>query len=559
MHTATVESGSLQGQASAEGDVSTFLGVPYAAPPTGDLRWKAPRRVAAWDGLRDATRFAPAARQSPLPADSIYKAIQADVETDEDCLYLNIWTGGSNSGADRPVMVWLHPGAYQFGSGNSPLYDGTALARKGITLVTVNHRLNRFGFLAHPWLSEESGRGASGNYGLMDVVAALEWVQRNIASFGGDSGNVTVFGASAGGNSVHNLRAMPSASGLFHRAIAQSAPGVGPVLAGPGHALGPSTLEAGEQAGQELTRALGVTSLDELRRVPAADIEAVLLPRATGDWRFRILPGAEVSTHVFDTGYPVIDGHVLPRSPIDVYRSGDQLDVPVIIGNTGNESAPLPYLTSLSDYRRFLTEEFGAYADEVFSLYPATDDREVERVSSVLDGDRTFVWSNRTAARLQQQTGTAPVWHYWFDRAPIVPPRFVEAGHAGAFHLSEIPYIFRTLDSAERSDWPWSAGDRALSGQISSAWINFARTGDPNGEGVPYWPTFDPHVPSTLVWDLETTTGEPPDVERMELLDRFNAVWDGTPGSVARVVPSSSADPGDRTSTRNVDREQAQP
>jgi para-nitrobenzyl esterase len=483
--------------------------------------------------VRTATRFARAARQAPLPEHSIYAAIQSDREFDEDCLYLNIWTGSSAAPADRPVMVWLHPGAYQFGSGNSPLYDGTALAREGITLVTVNHRLNRFGFLAHPWLSRESEHGASGNYGLMDVVAALGWIQRNIDRFGGDRGNVTVFGASAGGNSVHNLRAMPSAVGLFHRAIAQSAPGIGPVLDGPGHALGPSTLEAGEEAGRELTDALGVRSLAEFRRVPADAIESVLLPRALGNWRFKILPGAEVSTHVFDSGYPVVDGHVLPRSPWDAYRAGDFVDVPVIMGNTGNESCPLPSLTSLSDYRRFLVEEFGSYAEEVFSHYPAQTDAEVDRMSAALDADRTFVWSNRTATRLQATTGSSPVWHYWFARAPVVPEGYIEQDYAGAFHLAEVPYVFRTLDAPGRTGWPWSDADRDLSKAISSAWINFARTGDPNGEGAPDWPPFDPREPSTLVWDFEIRVGDPVNHERMELLDRFNAVWDGTPASVS--------------------------
>jgi para-nitrobenzyl esterase len=531
--TVRVESGALTGVESADGEVRAFLGVPYAAPPIGDLRWRPPQPAPAWEGLRQATRFATDAPQSRLPIDSIYAAIQADVATSEDCLHLNVWTGGEQAFADRPVMVWLHPGAYQFGSGSSPLYDGTALARAGVTLVTVNHRLNRFGFLAHPWLSDESGHGASGNYGLMDVVAALEWVQRNIGQFSGDRDNVTVFGASAGGNSVHNLRAMPSARGLFHRAIAQSAPGVGPVLDGFGHALGPSTLAAGEQAGRELSDALGVSSLTELRRVPAAEIEAVLLPRAVGDWRFKILPGAQVSTHVFDSGYPVIDGHVLPRSPIDVYRAGDQIDVPVMIGNTSNESAPLPYLSTVTEYRRFLAEEFGSFAQEAFALYPAADDVEVERVSATLDADRTFVWSNWTAAHVQQQTGSAPVWHYWFDRAAAVPETFVEKDYAGAFHLAEIPYIFGTLDSSPRAGWAWSSGDRELARQISAAWVNFARTGDPNGDGVPRWPVFDPHEPSTLVWDVQARVADPLDHARMEFLDRFNAVWDGTPASVA--------------------------
>lgn len=536
MHdTVAVRAGRLRGLTLAGGGERAFLGVPYAAPPVGDLRWRPPQPVAPWSGVREAVRFGPAARQAPFPSNSIYAATQADTEFDEDCLHLNVWTGAPGA-SGRPVMVWLHPGAYQFGSGSSALTNGEALARDGITVVSVNHRLGRFGFLAHPWLSAESGYGASGNYGLMDIVAALRWVSDNIEEFGGDPDNVTVFGASAGGNSVHNLLAMPAAKGLLHRAIAQSAPGVGPVLDGPGHALGPSTLRAGEEAGSELTDLLGVRSLTELRALPAETVESVALPRAAGDWRFRILPGAQVSTHVFDSGYPVVDGHVLPRSPLEVYRSGDQLDIPVIVGNTGNESSSLPFLTSLDDYRAFLEAEFGAFAEEAFAHYPADSDAEVERVSAVLDGDRTFVWSNRTAARELSRTGSAPVWRYWFDHAPGIPAGYLERDYAGAFHLAEVPYVFRTLDGPARRDWPWTDADHVLAQQISSAWCNFARTGDPNGDGVPEWPAYRPEETSTLVWSTTPHIGDPVDHARMEFLDRFNAAWDGTPQSVTAVV-----------------------
>ena len=528
--TVAIDSGRLRGRLLAD-DVRAFSGIPYAAPPVGDLRWRPPQPVAEWSDVREATRFAKPSRQAVLPPDSIYHEFEP--EFSEDCLYLNIWTGPSVSG-DRPVMVWLHPGGYQFGSANNALYNGAALARDGATVVTVNHRLGRFGFMAHPWLSAESGYGGSGNYGLMDILAALRWINRNIDRFGGDPGNVTVFGVSAGGNSVHNLRAMPQARGLIHRSIAQSGPGVGPVLNGPGHALGPSTLAAGEEAGSEITRMLGVSSMAELRRLPAEAVEGAVLPRAVGDWQFKIFPGARVSTHVFDGGYPVIDGHVLPRSPLDTYLRGEQLDIPLLVGNVSNESCPLPYLTTVDDYRRFLTEEFGSFADEAFTLYPGHTDAEVEVISGIMDADRTFVTSSRTAARMQSSTGSAPVWHYWFDRAPVIPQDrgYIEAGNAGAFHLCEVPYIFQTLDGQGRENWPWSAGDRALSRQISTAWGNFARTGNPNGEGAPEWPIFHPATPSTLVWDLEPYVADPLNHERMEFFDRFNAVWDGRSESV---------------------------
>jgi para-nitrobenzyl esterase len=530
----TVEAGHLRGTPSADGAVLRFLGIPYAAAPVAELRWRPPQPVPSWTGLRYAAAYGPASRQPAIPADSLYYGHETHFS--EDCLYLNVWTGSGSIRADRPVMVWLHPGAYQFGSGQNPLYDGSALARDGITVVTINHRLGRFGFLAHPLLSRETDYGGSGNYGLMDIIAALRWIQRNIEQFGGNPDNVTVFGVSAGGNSVHNLRAAPLARGLLHRSIAQSGPGVGPVLHAYGHALGPSTLAAGEQAGQELTDLLGVKSAAELRRLPAEAIESAQLPRAQGTWRFKLIPGAQVSTHVFDAGYPVIDGYVLPQSTIDAYLSGQHLDIPLLVGNTGNEASGLPYLGTLRDYETFMRAEFGSFAEEATRLYPAATDVEAQQASWQLEADRTFVWSSRTAARLQRSHGSAPVWHYWFDRVPPIPAAadVIERDYAGAFHTAEVPYIFQNLDVRH---WPWTAADYRLAGLISGAWKSFARTGDPNAEGLPAWPRYEPGQPSTMVWGLSPHVAEPLDQQRMEFLDRFNAAWDGEPASVTGASP----------------------
>ena len=212
-HVVTVDAGRLRGTSSSDGTVRSFLGVPYAAPPVGDLRWRPPQPVQGWSGIRDATAYGPASRQPAIPANSLYYG--HETRFSEDCLYLNVWTGSVSGTAGRPVMVWLHPGAYQFGSGQNPLYDGSALARDGITLVTINHRLGRFGFLSHPLLSEESGYGGSGNYGLMDILEALRWIQRNIEQFGGSPDNVTLFGESGGASKIAALLAMPAAKGLF--------------------------------------------------------------------------------------------------------------------------------------------------------------------------------------------------------------------------------------------------------------------------------------------------------------------------------------------------------
>jgi para-nitrobenzyl esterase len=529
-----VETGRLRGVPGPDGITASYLGVPYAAPPVGELRWRPPQPAKPWTGVRDASTFGPASRQPIMPSQSIYFGGESDFS--EDCLYLNVWTGSQNPGS-RPVMVWLHPGAYQFGSGANPLYNGTALARAGITLVTLNHRLGRLGFFTHPLLSAESGQG-SGNYGLMDIVAALEWIQRNIAKFGGNPGNVTLFGVSAGGNSVHTLRACPSARGLFHRGIAQSGPGFGPVLSGLGHAAAPQTLAAGEQAGEEVADRLGIASLDQLRSLPAADLEGVVLPRAIGPWRFKLLPGASVSTHVFDSGYPVVDGHFLPETPQAAHAHGRQLDIPMIIGHAGNEASGLPYLTTLEDYDTFAREEFGEFADEFLSLYPAGSDDQVQQATWDLEADRTFIWSSWTAARAQRTAGTAPVFYYRFDREPPIPQNagIIEASYARAFHTGEVPYVFGNLDVR---DWPWSTGDRDLATAISRAWQSFAATGDPNVSGVTEWPVLEESAPSALLWDVKPTVGFPVNAERMELLDRFNKVWTGAAApSLGNVVTS---------------------
>ena len=258
----------------------------------------------------------------------------------------------------------------------------------------------------------------------------------------------------------------------------------------------------------------------------------MLLPRAQGDWQFKLIPGARVSTHVFDAAYPVIDGYVLPQSPIEAYLRGKQLDIPLLVGNTSNESSGLPYLATLADYQRFIRQEFGSFAEDAMQLYPATTDTEAQRASRQLEGDRTFVWSCRTAARLQRSHGSAPVWHYWFDRVPPIPSsaNIIERDYAGAFHTAEVPYIFKNLDVRR---WPWTEADRRLAELVSGAWTSFARTGDPNAEGLPYWPEYEPDRPSTMVWDLAPHVADPLDHARMAFLDRFNAVWNGEPGSVA--------------------------
>ncbi len=524
-----VTSGRIEGIASPDRRVRTFLGVPYAAPPVGDLRWRPPQPVQPWTGIRTALRHAASAPQPRPATNSLYCG--GEREFSEDCLYLNVWTGPAGEPA-RPVLVWFHFGGFQFGSASNPVYDGEVLAREGATVVGVNYRLNRLGFFAHPALSAESDHGVSGNYGMLDQIAALHWVRDNIEAFGGDPTRVTVMGVSAGGHSVHNLRASDLAEGLFHRAVAQSGPGVAPVLDGPGHAASPQSLAAGEQAGSEVADLLGVRTAAQLRAVPAEALAAVMLPRSAGPWLSDSLPGLSTSMHIFDSAYPVVDGYVLRESPLTAYESGRVHDVPMIVGNTGNEGSGLPYLSNLHDFHEYVRNEYPAQADRLLDLYPAATDADVPAASRALEGDRVFVWSGWTAARLQSRTGRSPVWHYMFLRQPPIGPHsdVAEKAYAAAFHGAELPYLFGTHHVW---DWPWTNADYALGRELRAAWLAFAATGDPAGQperirAAPLWPEFSETEPTTLVWDLPNPSVD--DVilhERIAALDDFNGLVGG--------------------------------
>lgn len=516
----TIESGRLIGETLADSDIRRFLGIPYAEAPVGDLRWKPPVPVRAWSGARDALEFGPSSWQAPPPAESLYSG--GETEFSEDCLNLNVWTGPESS-TNRPVMVWLHYGAYQFGSASNPMYDGASLAAAGVTVVSVNSRLGRLGFLAHPELSAESPVGASGNYGLMDQIEALTWVQRNIAAFGGDPGNVTLFGVSAGGNSVHNLRSSPFAKGLFHRAIAHSGPGVSKMISGFGHPAYAQDLASGEQAGAELADMLGASSIDDLRAMPVEQLMTPQLPRTEGDWAFDLIPGAAISLHVFDAAYPVIDGYVLRTSALDAYADGSVHDVPLLVGNVGNEASGLPYVPTLAAYREWVSAEFGDRCDELLRLYPASTDDEAKQSSRELLGDQVFVSSSWTAARLHAANCESTVRHFRFLRVPPIPndSDIVERSCAGAFHAADVYFVFNTLDAR---DWPWTGQDRELAARMQRSWVSFATSGDATDGGRFEWPQFDTNQPVSRVWDLDDRIDDVSNRERMAFWDAWNGI-----------------------------------
>ncbi|KAI0454819.1 alpha/beta-hydrolase [Xylaria acuta] len=492
-----VESGPLSGLHHPNGTRS-FLGVPYAAPPVGDLRWRPPQHPLPWTGVRPGDRFGPASVQPRPPTASLYSSI--DTEFSEDCLYLNVYTGAEGA-TNRPVLVWFHFGAFVFESGSNPMQDGTKFAAEDITVVTVNFRLGRFGFLALPGLSAESGHQASGNYGIMDQIAALQWVQRNIKVFGGNPENVTIGGASSGGASVHILRVSPLAKGLFSKAICESGPGVAPAINGPGHISTYMTLDAAEAAGTELLHALGASSLAELRGISSEKILAVDLPRKQGPWKSYLRP-ISTSLSVYDTANPIVDGWVLPESPLTAFTSGRAADIPLLAGSAADDGTALPRLDSLTNYHNFLKETFGEQANEALRLYPATTDTEVWTSSWKLLADQVFYWPTWTSARLQSRYMKSPARYYEFLRAPPIPANseIVEKEFAGAFHLVGMLYAFGNLDAWQ---WDWTDADRSLSRKMMETWVRFVQTGSPEDSqgGADPWPALSTSSDVVRIWD----------------------------------------------------------
>ncbi len=511
-----VEQGRLRGTLSKDGQVAAFKGIPYAAPPVGPLRWRPPQRPDEWSGIREATAFAPNAPQFSLAPNSLYAG--GHERQSEDCLYLNVWAGADQAEQGRPVLVWLHYGAFQFGGASLPLYDGENLARAGAVVVTLNYRLGRLGFLAHPDLSAESAAGASGNWGLMDQIAALEWVQGNIRRFGGDPDNVALVGLSAGSSSVSLLLLSPLAEGLFHRAIAMSGSQLGPVGETGRLGDGLQDLEHAEHSGVRVAEALSASSADELRAIPVGEIMAVSPPDDPGP-RWTVDAGMPIGRGVFDSAYPIVDGHVVPGDPYELYAVGRFHPIPLLTGSTADERAAIPYLTSVAAFRADAEADYRELAPAFLELYPARTDEDVAQSSSLANGDRLFIWQNWTLARLHAGAGKASTFYYHTSRVPPLPePHGLAEARPGAFHAMEIPYLFRHL---EVRPWPWEDHDRRLSDIVSGYWLNFCRYGDPNGPTLPPWLEFDPEAPAVMHFGDEIGVGPVPRRAELDFWDRY--------------------------------------
>ena len=485
-----VESGLLSGLA-GDAPVMIFKGVPFAAPPVGDLRWRAPRPPAAWQGVRKAGQFAANCMQEMKESQGPWTSeYQPHGPVSEDCLYLNVWTAANSANDKRPVLVYLPGGAFTGGSGDVPVYDGENLAKKGLVVVTINYRLGIFGFFTHPELSKESDQHSSGNYGLLDQVAALEWVKRNIAAFGGDPKRVTIMGQSAGASSVHYLLASPLAKGLFACAIADSGSNMRP---GPGGGLAQS-----EQSGVQFAQMNGAASLAELRALPATR----LMPQTGGRGpAFR----------------PIVDGWFLPKDVDEIFAKGEQSDVPTLTGWTADEgSSGATYGKAPAEqFRSQVRQRRGTLADAFLKLYPASTEEEASVSQKAMAREQsmmeTYLWAMNRA-----KTSKTTVYTYLFDHPQPGPDK----DRYLVFHSSELPYVFDSLSHADR---PWTPEDRKIAETMSAYWVNFIKTGNPNGKGLPEWPAFSPENATTMELGDKTMPRPIADQSKVDLFKQVYA------------------------------------
>jgi para-nitrobenzyl esterase len=478
------DSGLIAGSGTA---IRVYKGVPYAEPPVGELRWKPPQPVKPWPGVLVAKNVPPVCPQS----DRLKLGAQS-----EDCLKLNIWTPARRTGEKLPVMVWIHGGTFQAGATSQTVYDGEALAAQGVVLVTIEYRLGIFGFFAHPSLSAESPRGISGNYGLLDMVAALAWIKLNIGAFGGDPGNVTIFGESAGGAAVFLLLVMPDAEGLFHKAISESGGILLPIrLKDP---TGP--IMALEKQGQQLNQ-----DISALRKMSTADVMKLSSPQ---------LPTIGAAGR--PVWLPVIDGQVVPDATLRLFRTGKFHKVPFLAGTNADEGTLFnPPVKDLESFRNY-AQRLGLPAEEALTHYPASSDAEAHAAAARLGGDFQFLLGTREVLRAMAKANPK-TFQYYFTRVTRVGKQV----NWGSFHTAEIPYVFGNLPDGyfgtEQSaifgdlrvyDDTYTDLDARLAKTMSAQWVQFAKSGDPNGPGLPQWPRFNGDREAYIEFGDRIATGE---------------------------------------------------
>ena len=472
--------------------IAAFKGIPFAAPPVGALRWKAPQPVVTWSGVKAATTFAPGCMQDPTLA----RLFGAPDAISEDCLYLNVWTPAKSVTARLPVMVWIYGGAFTSGMTSIPAYDGASLALKGVVIVSLSYRVGAFGFLAHPELSQESGTG-SGNYGLQDQIAGLRWVKSNIARFGGDPNRVTIFGESAGGISVSMLAASPAAKGFFQRGISESGGSFGPARTANEGGATVLSLKVAETTGQTFLKRLGVADIMAAREIPAAQIRGL----AANFW-------------------PVFDGEVLPGDQYGLYQAKRFNDTPILIGTNSDEGITFVGGTTQPEaFEKSIRAGYGGRADAILAAYPHATVVEATQSARNIFRDATFAWHTWAWALLQSKHGANKAYVYYFDhRTPLSPN--------GAGHAAEIPYVFRTLGKFTGPAalvGPPRPEDYTMSDLMSSYWVNFAKTGDPNGPGLPPWPAFTEIAQAVMHFDARSSARPAPNMTQIRALDEYFA------------------------------------
>jgi len=519
---ARVDGGVVEGSYfDAQTSDAVFKGIPFAAPPVGDMRWKPPASVRAWRGIRDAKEFAPICPQR-LYSPEFYAGLatrlgghpppQRPLTTSEDCLYLSIWTSNFGSAERRPVMVWIHGGGNNGGWGTQGTDNGESLARQGVVLVMIEYRVGALGFIADSALTAESPHHSSGNYGLLDQIAALRWVQKNIAAFGGDPTRVTVFGQSSGAMDITCLMTSPLARGLFQRAISESGACTGPFAALEVPVTSGSEHPAAEESGKQLAKALGVSGArDVLAAMRAKSADEILAAMSRE-------PGIAHEVNV--------DGWVIPEQPDLVFAEGRQLSVPFIVGSNKDEYRAFLSsfgLASMSGYSDALLGALGssaplrAFLPRMLEIYPASDTAEAERELFEANTDDGFGQGARFVARAMAKAKQPNVYFYYFTHAVASP-----AGQTlGAFHGGEIPFVF-----GNEPGWPSGSHDQALGSAMSGYWVQFAATGNPNRRGLVEWPRYEPRSDRYLELGDSVRVGSRLRQKQYDLLDDAQAALD---------------------------------
>jgi para-nitrobenzyl esterase len=476
-----VEQGLLQG--TYEDGLTIYKGIPFAAPPVGDLRWRPPQPASKWEGVKQATKFA----QGPI------QAWGSPSGKSEDCLYLNVWTPAKSANDNIPVFVWIYGGGFNGGATSIPTYSGEKLAKKGVVLVSIAYRVGILGFMAHSELSAESPHHVSGNYGLLDMIAALKWIKKNIAAFGGNPNKFTIFGESAGGIAVSMLCASPLAKGLFEGAISESGGNFGPSrpTTYPGENM--KLLAQAEKEGVAYAKKAGASSIAALRKIPADK-----LPALRG------------------LAWPIIDGWVIPGDQYKLYEAGKFNDTPILVGYNSDEGASFSPPKTPEDYIASVKKRYGPFAEKLLKAYPAGSTK-VPKTARDLMRDAAFGWHTWSWAKLESEIGKSKVYYYYFDQHPDYPADSPRAGY-GSPHGQEVAYVFEHLDYSRPEI---TKSDINISEAMATYWTNFAKYGNPHGEGLPKWQAFSDKNPEVMYFSKTPHMGPVPSAKSLKVLDKY--------------------------------------